>query len=205
MQQTVERLDWWKKNAKCCCLQKFTCKGTLRQVFYLYESPLPYTTYTCILYAYSYREGGMGGELNREKVRGAIVHKAGRKYQHDWLYLQSINSIKHQWRRHLGFIVNYSMQHIHSCCRQARVRVLHPSICPQNEIFRLSLFNWRGWMSCHLSHTPSTIHICPHSVDHWYTRIYKENNAFCCRWNRGSTFYLLSTNTGIMAITLSLS
>ncbi len=26
-----------------------------------------------------------------------------RKYQHDWLYLQSINSIKHQKRRHLGF------------------------------------------------------------------------------------------------------
>jgi hypothetical protein len=24
-----------------------------------------------------------GGELTREKVRGAIVHKAGRKYQHD--------------------------------------------------------------------------------------------------------------------------
>ncbi len=32
----------------------------------------------------------------REKVRGATVHKAGGKYQHDWLYLQSINSIKHQ-------------------------------------------------------------------------------------------------------------
>jgi hypothetical protein len=27
----------------------------------------------------------------------------GRKYQHDWLYLMSINSIKHQERRHLGF------------------------------------------------------------------------------------------------------
>jgi hypothetical protein len=34
-------------------------------------------------------EGGRGRELTRE-VRGAIVHKAGRKYQHDRLYLQSI-------------------------------------------------------------------------------------------------------------------
>jgi hypothetical protein len=28
------------------------------------------------------------------KVRGALVHKRGRIYQHDWLYLQSVNSIK---------------------------------------------------------------------------------------------------------------
>jgi hypothetical protein len=37
--------------------------------------------YTCIQYTDSYRKGG--GELTREKVRGAIVHKAGRKYQND--------------------------------------------------------------------------------------------------------------------------
>jgi hypothetical protein len=42
------------------------------------------------------------GEV-REKVRGATVHKRGRKYKHDRLYLQSINSIKHHYRRHLGF------------------------------------------------------------------------------------------------------
>ncbi len=64
-----------------------------------YPSP-PYTLYTCIQYTYSHKEkgGGVGGgELTREKVRGAIVHKAGRKYQHDWLNLRSkINSIKHQ-------------------------------------------------------------------------------------------------------------
>jgi hypothetical protein len=41
-----------------------------------------YTLYTCIQYSYSHREGG-GGELTREKVGGAIVHKAGRKYKHD--------------------------------------------------------------------------------------------------------------------------
>jgi hypothetical protein len=28
-----------ESNAKCCYLKKFTCKGTLRQVFYLSETP----------------------------------------------------------------------------------------------------------------------------------------------------------------------
>jgi hypothetical protein len=56
-------------------------------MFYLSEAPSPYTLYTCIQYSYSHKEGGTWEELTREKVRGAIVHKAGRKYQHDWLYL----------------------------------------------------------------------------------------------------------------------
>jgi hypothetical protein len=40
-------------------------------------------------------KGGKGGELAREEVRRATVHKAGGKYQHDGLYLPSINSIEH--------------------------------------------------------------------------------------------------------------
>jgi hypothetical protein len=34
---------------------------------------------------YAHREGGEGGgrKVTREKVRGAMVHKAGRKYQHN--------------------------------------------------------------------------------------------------------------------------
>jgi hypothetical protein len=48
---------------------------------------LPYTLHTCILYSihvliHTGGGGGGGGKLTREKVRGAIVHKAGRKYQH---------------------------------------------------------------------------------------------------------------------------
>ncbi len=44
--------------------------------------------YTVYMYCtYSHWEGGGVAELTREKVRGAIVYKAGRKYQHDWLYL----------------------------------------------------------------------------------------------------------------------
>ncbi len=37
-----------------------------------------------IVYLYKQVRGG-GVELTVENVRGAIVHKAGRKYQHDWL------------------------------------------------------------------------------------------------------------------------
>ncbi len=50
--------------------------------------------------------------VNWREGRGALVYKWGRKYQHDWLYLQSINSIKRQKRRQLGFgvfIVIWSM------------------------------------------------------------------------------------------------
>jgi hypothetical protein len=77
-------------------LNKLTWKGTLRQVFYLSEAPstpkapyFPLLTHCILVYRiaciYSHRKGGRaGGELTREKVRGAIVHKAGGgKYQHD--------------------------------------------------------------------------------------------------------------------------
>ncbi len=40
--------------------------------------------------------GGGGVELTSERVREAIVNKARRKYQHDRLNLQSINSNKNQ-------------------------------------------------------------------------------------------------------------
>jgi hypothetical protein len=84
-----------ESNAKCHYLKKLTCKGTLRQLFYLSEarslapspySPSPYTLYTCIqrMYLFTQERGAMGrGELTREKVRAAIVHQAGRKYQRD--------------------------------------------------------------------------------------------------------------------------
>jgi hypothetical protein len=47
----VERLDYMLSNAKCRYLKRFTCKGTLRQVFYLSEAlpsydPIPPPLYT---------------------------------------------------------------------------------------------------------------------------------------------------------------
>ncbi len=56
-----------------------------------YDSVLPplHTVqymFTCIQYT-NQREGKRGN---------TVVYKVGRKYQHDWLYLKSINSINQQ-------------------------------------------------------------------------------------------------------------
>jgi hypothetical protein len=89
--------------------KKLICKGTLRQVFLSEALSTPITlsipplhigyVYTVHVYMYPYSilihtvKGGGGRERwTREKVRGG---KLGRKYQHVWLHLQSINSDKH--------------------------------------------------------------------------------------------------------------
>ncbi len=57
----------------------------------------PYTLYMymCIQYTYSYKEGREGGRVEPDRrLEGQLYTKLGRKYQHDWLYLQSINSDK---------------------------------------------------------------------------------------------------------------
>jgi hypothetical protein len=65
-----------KSNVKCRYLKKLTCKGTLRQVFYLSEDPLPSCDpihlNTCILYTVLIHTGG---ELTRKKGRGASWSK----------------------------------------------------------------------------------------------------------------------------------
>jgi hypothetical protein len=76
-------------NAKCRYLKRLTCRGTLRQVFYLSETPTPpmtpysppplHTIYVYTVYCTYTHRRGRGGEQTREKVRGAIVHKACRK------------------------------------------------------------------------------------------------------------------------------
>jgi hypothetical protein len=54
--------------------------GTIKiSIWKVYKIGLQYiNTVSCIQYTYSHREG-KGGELTREKVRGATVHKAGSK------------------------------------------------------------------------------------------------------------------------------
>jgi hypothetical protein len=74
--------------------KKLTFQGTLRQVFYLSEAlSLPRTPYSppftpCIrVYSILIHTGKGEGELTREKVRGVLVHKAGREntYMTDWI------------------------------------------------------------------------------------------------------------------------
>ncbi len=64
--------------------------------------PPPTANTVCVCTESWLWEAGRGGGGRREG-RGATVHKRARKYQHDWLHLQSINSIKHKKRRHLEF------------------------------------------------------------------------------------------------------
>jgi hypothetical protein len=68
--------------------KKLTCKGTLLRVSIRLRprtpSPPPPHIIHCIRvytiqYTYSHRERGKGGEITREKVRGATLHKAGSK------------------------------------------------------------------------------------------------------------------------------
>jgi hypothetical protein len=89
-------------NAKCRHLKKLTLKwlcGRCLSVWGPEPHTTPYTLYMCIQYMYLFTQGkGEGGDSwTREKIRGATVYstKLGRKYQHDWLCLQSINSDKH--------------------------------------------------------------------------------------------------------------
>jgi hypothetical protein len=61
------------------------------------HTPPLHTVYVCTGYLFTQGRGVGGRELTREKARGAMLHKAaGRKYQHDRQYLQSVNSIKLQ-------------------------------------------------------------------------------------------------------------
>jgi hypothetical protein len=78
--------------------KKLTCTGTLRHQFICLMPRTPYplsplnTVYVCT-YTYSHREWG---RVEPERWgEGQQFTKLGRKYQHDQLYLQSINSDKH--------------------------------------------------------------------------------------------------------------
>ncbi len=88
-------MNYIDTNAKCRHQKKFTCKGTLRQVF-ICPIPPPPRSHTVYVYVNSHREGG-DGERTREKVSRATVHKAGSKIP-TWLKLNEslvYNSDKH--------------------------------------------------------------------------------------------------------------
>ncbi len=106
----MEQLSIKTPNPKCRLFFKITSKGTWQQVFICLRPPITSTprpfTRCMNTYQLPHRERGVGGggRWTSEKVREALVHKRGRKFQHDWPYIiQSINSFNHQERRHLGF------------------------------------------------------------------------------------------------------
>ncbi len=94
--------------------KKLTCKGTLRQVFICVRTGTPYPlTHSIRVYSILIYTGKGGGRNHAERLEGQQFTKLGRKYQLDWLYLQSVNSEKHlpqspftsqffRWRRHFA-------------------------------------------------------------------------------------------------------
>jgi len=86
-------------NSKCCHLKKLTWKKDFAAHVFLYEAqnPIHCTLYMCIpvQYNYSRREGGGGRVEPERRGKEQQFTKLGRKYQHNWLYVQSINFDKH--------------------------------------------------------------------------------------------------------------
>jgi hypothetical protein len=84
-------------NAKCRHLKKFTCTPLCGRYLSVWcpESITPPPLHTgymyTVRYTYSHREGGEEGRVELERRFTTL----GRKYKHDWLYLQSINYDEH--------------------------------------------------------------------------------------------------------------
>ncbi len=109
---TADKMGWGRRkirliecNAKCRYLKNWPVKGLCCRCFvclrpppllWPHSPPLTHCTVYLYLTQCTYSHRVRGGELTREKIRGAMLHKAGRKYQHDWLHLQSIDFIKHK-------------------------------------------------------------------------------------------------------------
>jgi hypothetical protein len=99
-----KKIRFIEGNAKCRHQKKFPCKGTLRQVFiclrprtpYIYTS-IPLPLHTVRVYSILFTQGrGKEGEVEPERrFQRQQFTQLGPKYQHDWLYLQSVNSDKH--------------------------------------------------------------------------------------------------------------
>ncbi len=71
----------------------------LLEISSLFKIAESFSVFVClVIHRIGYRgtQVSQVGRWTSEQVRGALVHRRGRKYLHDWLYLQSINTLKHQ-------------------------------------------------------------------------------------------------------------
>ncbi len=76
--------------AKCRHLKNWSVKGLCGRCFICLRPPP-------LLWPHTGKvgRGGGGGDQPETRLAGKKFTKLGRKYQHDWLYLQSINPDKH--------------------------------------------------------------------------------------------------------------
>ncbi len=77
---------------------KLTCKGTCGRSLSVSDpephTSTPYTPWTCIQYSILIHTGKGGRVEPERRLDGQQFTKQGRKYKHDWIHLQSINSDK---------------------------------------------------------------------------------------------------------------
>ncbi len=92
----LRKIGLIENNAKCCHQKQLTCTETLRQVFICLRPRTPYLPLTHCTRVYSILiHIGKGQSWTTEKGRGQQFTKLGLKFEHDWLYLRSINFDKH--------------------------------------------------------------------------------------------------------------
>ncbi len=80
-------------NAKCHQLKNWPAKGLCLRP--RTPSPLLTNCVRAMQYTYSHKKGGDSWTIEKVRWETIYSYKLGRKYQHDWLFLQSINSYKH--------------------------------------------------------------------------------------------------------------
>ncbi len=91
------KIRFIEDNEKCRHLTKFTCTGTLRQVFIClmigtpYRLPPPLTRITVYIILIHTGKGGGGGVAPESRGAGWQFTNLGRKYQHERLYSMYIH------------------------------------------------------------------------------------------------------------------
>ncbi len=92
-------------------------------------------------------KGGRSGRWTSEKGRGVLVHKRGRKYQHDWLYLQSIKLYLTPVKTTIRIWCLYRYL-VHGNITKLRTKLM---VLFHREVCESCVHEWRGklgWCRC---------------------------------------------------------